>query len=311
MVLARKWIITLFVDKVTQDLPKAVTDAIMFGCGQIERCPDTGKLHWQAYYEFKNRIGIKKVKELLHAPSAHVEMAVDPDKSVLYCQKEESYVESRFMFGERVQNGKESDFDGMVKAIKLGKRPIELLEQFKGTYAKHYKFADRVRSEYDSMDKSLREIKTVVYCGATGVGKSRRAFDEGNAAGGFYRWMPSEKLWMDGYNGEPVLWIDDFNGSGISITQMLQLTDPYPLQLEKKGSSCFAKWTKVIITTNQRSIKEWYPHAPLPQLLALSRRMKFIEMVREEIEIFGEELELEKDVITLSRELPQLPDLLD
>ena len=63
-------------------------------------------------------------------------------------------------------------------------------------------------------------------------------------------------VWWDGYMGEKTLIIDDFDG-WISHNRMLGLLDGYQCRLAIKGGFTYARWTKVIITSNKRP-ESWY-----------------------------------------------------
>ena len=69
-----------------------------------------------------------------------------------------------------------------------------------------------------------------VYVGPTGVGKSRRAWDE--AGFDAYPKDPNTKFW-DGYQGQPHVVMDEFRGK-IDISNILRWTDQYPVSVETK-----------------------------------------------------------------------------
>ena len=55
---------------------------------------------------------------------------------------------------------------------------------------------------------------------------------------------------------------------------MLHLLDPYALAVQIKGSTTTARWTKVILTSNQHP-STWYPsqYCSQEQIAALNRRL--------------------------------------
>ena len=107
-----------------------------------------------------------------------------------------------------------------------------------------------------------------VFWGATGTGKSRRAWAEAGLDA--YSKDPRSKFW-DGYSSQSHVVIDEFRG-GIDIAHVLRWFDRYPVRVEIKGSSrplaCHSIW----ITSNL-SPDDWYPEADPETKLALRRRL--------------------------------------
>ena len=69
---------------------------------QKEKAPDTGRLHWQGYVEVKEKCRIKKMKEVLGCPSAHLEpRRGSQEEAIAYCTK----VESRAEPYEKMEHG--------------------------------------------------------------------------------------------------------------------------------------------------------------------------------------------------------------
>lgn len=111
-----------------------------------------------------------------------------------------------------------------------------------------------------------------VYWGATGTGKSRRAWDL--AGSDAYSKDPLSKFWC-GYAGQKHVVIDEFRG-GISISHVLRWLDRYPVNVEIKGSSVPLRATQLWITSNVRP-ELWYPDLDGPTVEALMRRLTITE----------------------------------
>lgn len=79
-------------------------------------------------------------------------------------------------------------------------------------------------------------------------------------------------LWWDGYRAEEVLLIDDYDG-WIGWSTFLRVLDRYPLRINVKGGHGWARYTKVIITSNVPYV-DWYPmqqdQAPLARRIGFS-----------------------------------------
>jgi len=114
----------------------------------------------------------------------------------------------------------------------------------------------------------------VVFWGKTGVGKSRRAWDEASLEA--YPKDPRTKFW-DGYQAQEHVVIDEFRG-GVDIGHVLRWFDRYPVIVEVKGSSVPLKATKIWITSNLHP-RSWYPELDHETYLALERRLEITEIV--------------------------------
>lgn len=112
------------------------------------------------------------------------------------------------------------------------------------------------------------ERSVSVFWGATGSGKSRRAWEQAGLDA--FPKDPRTKFW-DGYRGQQHVVIDEFRG-GIDIAHMLRWLDRYPVIIEVKGSSTVLKATKVWITSNLHP-QDWYPDLDQATKQALLRRL--------------------------------------
>lgn len=66
----------------------APSDKVRYMVAQLEKCPDSGKLHVQGYVELTESMGIKPVKEILGDNTAHLEPRGGKPEEVrrCYCQ---------------------------------------------------------------------------------------------------------------------------------------------------------------------------------------------------------------------------------
>lgn len=107
-----------------------------------------------------------------------------------------------------------------------------------------------------------------VFWGATGTGKSRKAWDDGGMDA--YCKDPRTKFW-DGYCDQKHVVIDEFRG-GIDVAHLLRWLDRYPVRVEIKGSSRPLVAETIWITSNL-SPDDWYPDIDAETLSALRRRL--------------------------------------
>jgi len=131
------------------------------------------------------------------------------------------------------------------------------------------------RIESDHLQPAAVEREITCYWGATGTGKSRRAWDE--AGFNAYPKDPRSKFW-DGYRNHENVVIDEFRG-GIDISHMLRWLDRYPCIVEIKGSSTVLAAKKIWITSNLDP-RKWYPDLDPETQKALVRRMSITEFIK-------------------------------
>jgi len=111
-----------------------------------------------------------------------------------------------------------------------------------------------------------------VFWGATGAGKSHRAWTE--AGINAYPKNALTKFW-DGYYGQEHVVIDEFRGI-VSISNILTWLDKWPVIVETKGSSTVFKAKKIWITSNLHP-RDWYPDLDAVTVAALLRRLTITE----------------------------------
>lgn len=133
----------------------------------------------------------------------------------------------------------------------------------------HYRTLRTIASDYSEPLPMERQI--YVFCGRTGSGKSRRAWDEAGFSA--YPKDPRSKFW-DGYRDQKHVVIDEFRG-GIDISHLLRWLDRYPVIVEIKGSSTCLVARQIWITSNLDP-NEWYPLLDNETKQALLRRLNIV-----------------------------------
>jgi len=131
------------------------------------------------------------------------------------------------------------------------------------------------RIESDHLEPVAIQRRVHVYWGATGTGKSRRAWDEAGLSA--YPKDPRSKFWC-GYRGHEHVVLDEFRG-GIDIGHMLRWLDRYPVLVEIKGGAVVLKAGVIWITSNIHP-NEWYPDLDEETKAALLRRLNIVHFNR-------------------------------
>lgn len=177
--------------------------------------------------------------------------------------KEDTRVGEQFELGEKfIKRNSSADWELVRQfAIEgaLEKIPPDI-------FVRHYGNLRHIMADYAKPEPIERVVH--VYWGATGVGKSRRAWEEAGMAA--YAKDPRSKFWY-GYRGEENVIIDEFRG-GIDVAHLLRWLDRYPVSVELKGSSRPLRASKIWITSNLPANK-WYPEIDRETDNALLRRL--------------------------------------
>lgn len=256
---ARYWILTI----PRQDWEPCLPAAASWICGQPE-IGESGYQHWQFVVSFSSKKTIRQVKEIF-GETAHCE-ATRSSAAENYCRKEETRDGEPFEFGERAhRRNNRADWDRIKELAKRG----ELDNVPADIYIRYYRALVSIAADHDcpvGIEKSVH-----VYYGATGTGKSYRAWEEAGADA--YAKDPRSKFWC-GYRGDVNVVIDEFRG-GIDISHMLRWLDRYPVRVEVKGSSRPLKAEKIWITSNLHPA-EWYPDLDQETKNALLRRLQIV-----------------------------------
>jgi len=246
---------------------------------QIEKAPETGRLHVQGYLSLNKKLRLTGVKKI-HA-SAHWEKTRGtPKQASDYCKKPESRVAGPWEWGICPDDrGKKSATALAIEAIQAGKplsvvageNPLAWVRSSRGLTSLHMMLQP---------DPDYRIVTTTILYGDTRTGKTRRAMASLCADGRRPFVMPlSSGFWFDSYEGQDTIVIDDFYGQ-IKFSDMLRLLDGHPLLVPVKGGFTRALWTKIFITSNAHPDLWWHASVdriPIGSMEAMKAR--FTEIV--------------------------------
>lgn len=239
-----------------------------------EICPDTKKLHYHIYVEFKNKVTIKKVKEIFKDNTIHIEPRHGTSKQAIdYVVKDTNEFEV-VEYGTRKKSGERNDIKSAVNMIKENKKNIDIINDMPIVFVKFHRGLEKTRFEINKVKaNTFRILKNYVITGPAGCGKTRYVYDL-YGYDNVYKLDAGTSVWFDGYDGQEILLIDDFYG-WIKYGHLLNILDGYPLRLDIKGGHTWALWNKVFITSNDIPAL-WYQKGLTP---ALERRITKIELI--------------------------------
>lgn len=223
---------------------------------------ESGTHHLQGFVSLRKKCRFRAVKALIGS-RVHLECARgNPSQASDYCKKDGDFEE----FGVLPKGkGHRSDIAIVVESVRKGAKFDQILTENPAVLARYSRFFSDLFLRFG--ESRTWETTVVVYYGETGIGKTKRAFEEAEAP-----YVHSGGQWFDGYSGEQHVIFDDFGGSEFKLTYLLKLLDRYPMRVPVKGA--FVNWVpkKIWITSNY-SPKEWFPNAKDEHVRALLRRL--------------------------------------
>lgn len=257
--------------------------------GQLESCPDTGKLHWQAYIQFLRPTRFNAAKTAINllfsycgGGPAHIECAIgNPESNIDYCSKSQSSMGLSFRLGEPkgLQSSKSSPLSQLGQFVRSGHGLADIVAdpQFDPVLIRYVssipRFIALIRGS--RRDPTTDPIVSVLF-GDAGTGKSKKAFEEAPEA---YVKPPGE--WWDFYDGQSCVILDDFSGNFAPFGVFKRWIDRYPMLVPYKGGFVPLLATQWIITTNHHPSTWWsFQKTGEVGLAALYRRISRIEVFR-------------------------------
>lgn len=233
---------------------------------------EKGTPHLQGYIEFDGPVRFNSIKKLL--PTAHIEKRKGTRiQAKEYCMKDKNFIEHGDW--NKGGQGTRNDLKKIMNDIKNSKPMIEIMEESPHTVSKNLRFIEKYKSLLEKeQTKEFRHVKVEVLYGDAGTGKTREVFKREPKV---FTVNTDETFPFDGYDGEEAILLDDYYG-GIKYHNLLRILDGHQLRVNVKGSSRYAKWTRIYITSNEAPEK-WYTRGLTP---ALKRRINSVTEFRNE-----------------------------
>lgn len=254
----KSWVYTAF--NLTVALIKSLQDLIVTCHIAVrEICPDTQREHIQGYFILKKNLTLRQLKALTDN-SIHFELrAGSHEQAWDYCCKTlpagDQSPDDRILILVRKQapagQGRRTDLEAACDLIKSGSRLCDVADLHPVTFVKYYRGLGALRSVH--MPAGDRPVQCFYLYGATGTGKSYAAWHSDSREDIYSLGRPSANgtVWFDGYEGQRTLLLDEFRDHWMAYDILLKILDKYPLTLQTKGGTTYARWDRVILTTNQ------------------------------------------------------------
>lgn len=231
--------------------------------GQEERCPDTGRHHYQIYFKLRARHTFDWVRKEFQTSSGDdfwVKDAKSASASWDYCTKSDTRVAGgwAFTFGDSpAPQGHRTDLSALKRALDSG----GLAEAFQSEFGSAIKYARGCQLYLSTqLEGHQRDHKTRVWFfhGTPGCGKSSLAHALAAHLGlKLYTKSCSEK-WFDHYHPleHRAVLLDDFTG-WIPFNQLLNIMDRKQATVEIKGGTLPFLAYELFITSNVHW-EHWY-----------------------------------------------------
>nr|UBJ25944.1 replication-associated protein [Giant panda circovirus 5] len=209
-----------------------------------EICPETLRPHWQVYIEFKKQMGIKALKKLLKQSTNIRSRRGTAEQASRYCKKDGKWME----FGTlSVGQGKRTDLDDICRKLVDGTMTIdEVKEQAPTKYIRNYKGMENLamyamkKQQKDWVDMDLQ-----IWWGPTRTGKTREWY-KNHIKDGYH--VRNYEYWGT-YRGQKHILMDEFR-MNTTLSEILQLTDGYPIEINAKQGHNYKLWETIVMTMN-------------------------------------------------------------
>lgn len=189
---------------------------------------ESGTPHLQGLLYFDNAMSFNSIKKKI--PRAHIEVTSSVQASITYCKKDGDIYE----YGEPPSQGKRTDIEEVKEDLESGATIRACVLKAKSMQS--IKYAETYL-KYFEKSRNWKPIVTW-YWGATGVGKSKLAFEECEKIDEDEPYVAmSTGRWFEGYDAHSKVIIDDMRKDFMKFHELLRLIDRYPMRIECKGGS--------------------------------------------------------------------------
>lgn len=215
---------------------------------QLEKCPETARIHVQGYAEAKYGKSYDAWKKAFNCKSMHLEgRKGSASQAAEYCQKEESRHMPPVERGEISKQGKRSDLDEAALLVKMGGNLSAVAEAYPTQFIRYHSGFKALKLTL-TQPQLRKGMHTFFVSGASGCGKTLWAQQTYPNA---FMASDTKEGWMDGYDGQKEIIIDEFEGL-FPRQLMLRMMDATAMKVPIKGGFVALACTVLVITTNKR-----------------------------------------------------------
>lgn len=257
---------------------------------QMEMGKTTGYEHYQCTIFLsktsRRRKDISRVFKEHGIPDADIEIVRKVEAASRYCSKSDTRIAGPWWSSETFKSsvmgkgtsgqGRRTDLNALRRAIQDGKTPDDILldDRLSTLMASSsvMKYIDRLFIAVNARrwSREQRDIKVHYIWGDTGVGKTRYVYDRYQPSDIYVAHMGARDAFSN-YKFQRVLVLDEFR-SQTPISNLLQLLDRYPYEVDRRYENTWAAWTEVYILSNW-AFDAQYTTSPECDREALERRI--------------------------------------
>jgi len=220
-----------------------------------EEVGEEGTPHLQCYVELTRNQRRSYVSKMF--PTAHISVRYDKSTgkdASDYCKKDGKFVEFGTL-AKAPERGKRTDLTEIAALASGGASIQQIYESNPATYMRNYRAIQHVRQITHKPAPFRPNLTVRLYIGATRTGKSFHA----RVTEECFAKPVGKGLWFDGYDRHKKVVIDEFRGQ-YPLSDFLQITDPFQVQVETKGGHTWFEPDLIIITTNDHPSDMYTEH---------------------------------------------------
>nr|QBX89298.1 replication associated protein [Apis mellifera virus-10] len=243
------WVFTCYVKD--WDWESVDQEKIKYGVWQLEKCPETGRKHWQGYVSFKGARTRGSVQKFMGIGKSFCAIAEgSAAENRVYCTKKRSRVKGTepVEIGdiESCGQGARTDLKEVCEVIKeVG---LEMaIKMYPEVYVKYSKGLEKLAETFEEHRKTKPVVTYII--GNADAGKTYFAAKK-IAKDDYYIKDPNTR-WWDGWLGEKYIIIDDMDGWIVNRNYTLRLLDEYKMMVEVKGGMKRFNAKEIVITSNR------------------------------------------------------------
>jgi len=216
------------------DLPSWVSYLIY----QRERCPETGRHHFQMYMECSGQQAYSRIQQIEGFAGCHIEpRRGSQEQNIAYCSKEDSRVEGPFVFGFPKAPGKRNDLLEIKDLIDANASRLSIYDAHFSSMVRYAKGL----MEYKRLATAPRNFQpsVVLFLGPSGSFKSTIIYSLLNSGYfGRHYTLPLKNSgpWFDDYDAQESLFVDEMNGNRMTPEFFNLLNDAHPCNAPCHGT---------------------------------------------------------------------------
>jgi len=252
---------------------------VSYACWQLERCPSSGRLHFQGYLECIGQQLYSRIqREIPGMSAAHFEVRRGTQEQARrYAMKEDTRVDGPFEFGEMKEQGRRSDLIEIKEKIDRAVPMRVVAEENFASWCRN----NRSFKEYRRLVTKPRNFSPLVFLfvGPAGVGKSLvvSLLAQSGYLGSCYR-VPSKHsgFWCDDYDNQPIFWVDEMDGDRMRPTFFNEVNDRYECVIPAHGNPGSQLVSRYHFFCSNYLPKYWWKKRSAMQLYQTTRRIHVI-----------------------------------